>query len=222
MTPRAVIFDLFGTLVPTYTAQNTNRKIAATLGVSEASYEEVLAASAEDRYRGKFCTVEAMFEHSFVLLGLAYDKRLLDEIVAYRLEATRLNLRPRADAVRTLKRLKQAGFKLGLLSDSSPDVPPLYAETPFAKGVDASIFSCLVKLKKPDPDVYNLVCKELGVIPEQYVYVGDGGSRELSGARAVGMRPILLRVPKGETVQPEAKAWRGGAVDLLGELTFRY
>ena len=75
-----------------------------------------------------------------------------------------------------------------MLSDSSPDVPPLYAETPLAEWVDASVFSCLVRLKKPDPDIYELVCKYLRVSPNQCVYVGDGGSRELSGAQAVGMR----------------------------------
>ena len=219
---RAIIFDLFGTLVPTYAAQPTNWKIAEALGVSEAEYCRALEDSAEGRYRGKFSTVTAMFEHIFLLLDLPGNEQTLEQVVSYRLEATRLNLRPRADAGQTLKRLKQAGFKLGVLSDSSPDVPPLYAETRIAEWVDASVFSCLVKLKKPDPDIYKLVCKELRVPPEQCVYVGDGGSRELSGAQAVGMRPILLRVPEGEMVQPEARVWQGEAIDTLEELDFLY
>ena len=217
---RAVIFDLFGTLVPTYAAQAANRKIAQALGVSGAKYGEALEDSAEERYGGRFPTVKAMFEYIFLLLDLPGNEEVLEQVMTYRLEATRLNLRPRADAVRTLKRLRQAGFALGVLSDSSPDVPLLYAETPLTKWVDVSIFSCLVKLKKPNPNIYHLICQKLGVTPERCIYVGDGGSRELSGARAVGMRPILLRVPKGETVQFEARAWKGEAVNTLRELDF--
>lgn len=219
-TPKAVTFDLFGTLVPTYEAQAANRKIARTLGVSEADYLKALKDSAEGRYRGRFPTVEAMFEHIFARLDLPSNERIREQIVRYRLEATRLNLRPRADAAPTLKRLKQAGFALGVLSDCSPDVPPLYAETPLTTWVDVSVFSCLVKLKKPDPDIYHLICQELGVTPDRCIYVGDGGSRELSGARAVGMRPLLLQVPKGEAVQSEARDWKGETIDTLGELDF--
>lgn len=40
---------------------------------------------------------------------------------------------------------------------------------------------------KPDPAIYLLACRRLGVAPEDCVFVGDGGDRELEGAAAVGM-----------------------------------
>ena len=83
---RAIIFDLFGTLVPTYAAQPTNRKIAEALGVSEAEYGRALEDSAEGRYRGEFATVTAMFEHIFLLLDLSGNEQMLEQVVSYRLE----------------------------------------------------------------------------------------------------------------------------------------
>jgi len=40
--------------------------------------------------------------------------------------------------------------------------------------------------------MYRLACTGLAVTPAECLYVGDGGSGELTGAAAVGMRPVLL------------------------------
>lgn len=218
MKPRAIIFDLFGTLVPTYESQEIDQKIAHTLGVSKEKYYRALADSAEQRYRGMFPTVKAMFEHICVLLNRPTSELILEQVTVYRLEATRKNLEPRENAIRILERLKSSGVKLGLLSDSSPDVPTLYSETPFAKLIDNAVFSCVVQRRKPDADIYRLICRELGVVPKRCVYVGDGGSNELFGAQSLGIRSILLHVPMGEAIQSEAKIWKGEAITSLEEL----
>jgi putative hydrolase of the HAD superfamily len=36
---------------------------------------------------------------------------------------------------------------------------------------------------------------ELGIAPEDCLYVGDGDSNELTGAAGVGMHPVLINVP---------------------------
>ncbi len=50
----------------------------------------------------------------------------------------------------------------------------------------------VIGLVKPDPAIYQLACQRLGVIPEDCRYVGDGGSNELTGADASGMRAVLI------------------------------
>ena len=55
---------------------------------------------------------------------------------------------------------------------------------------------------KPDPEIYLLSLSRLGVTPSDALFVGDGGSRELEGAKAVGMKTVcteyLVRHPARE------------------------
>ncbi len=43
--------------------------------------------------------------------------------------------------------------------------------------------------------MYETACAHLGVDPGECLYVGDGGSQELSGATAVGMTAFRLTAP---------------------------
>jgi putative hydrolase of the HAD superfamily len=67
-----------------------------------------------------------------------------------------------------------------------------WPESPLAPLFDTALFSCDVKLKKPDRRIYELCTQRLGVEPAQCLYVGNGGSDELAGARRAGMTPVLL------------------------------
>jgi putative hydrolase of the HAD superfamily len=59
--------------------------------------------------------------------------------------------------------------------------------------IDAAGFSCLLGVRKPHPDIYLHVTGQLDVAPRECAYVGDGDSRELSGAVALGMVALWLR-----------------------------
>jgi putative hydrolase of the HAD superfamily len=88
--------------------------------------------------------------------------------------------------------LSDVGWRLGLLSDCSSELVEVWAETPFAGLFDAVGFSFRLGVRKPDPRGYLAVASQLQVPPEQCWYVGDGSSGELTGAAAVGMRPVLV------------------------------
>ena len=53
----------------------------------------------------------------------------------------------------------------------------------------------MVGLKKPDSNIYNLACEQLGVEPGECLYFGDGDSNELSGASQLGMNAVMIRDP---------------------------
>ena len=57
---------------------------------------------------------------------------------------------------------------------------------------DAITLSCELGLTKPHPTMYLRTCEALGVKPEECVFVGDGGSDELNGARALNIIAILI------------------------------
>jgi putative hydrolase of the HAD superfamily len=56
---------------------------------------------------------------------------------------------------------------------------------------DAFIESARVGLRKPDPRIYQLACEQLGVTPEQAVFLDDIG-QNLKAARALGMTTIKV------------------------------
>ena len=45
---------------------------------------------------------------------------------------------------------------------------------------------------KPEKEIYELSLRQLSVSPAESVFVGDGGSNELEGARKAGMTTIMI------------------------------
>ena len=56
------------------------------------------------------------------------------------------------------------------------------------------IESSAVGMRKPDPRIYQLTCRELGVEPAQTAFLDDIG-RNLNLARALGMTTIKVEDP---------------------------
>ena len=136
----------------------------------------------------------------------------------------RRTLNPRPDALETLARLKNDGYKIGLLSNCSIEIPILWPETPFAELVDSAIFSSRQRLKKPDPHIYQLACERLGISPENCLDIADGENYELTAAGKVGLHPVLLRNSPRDNrseVLREAREWRGDSIDTLTEVLQR-
>ncbi len=63
--------------------------------------------------------------------------------------------------------------------------------------------------KKPAASIYDEALRRLGVSAAETLFVGDGGSNELSGASAVGMKAVLFRPEEMDVFRPEAEEWSG-------------
>src|SRR6185437_12551140 len=96
-------------------------------------------------------------------------------------------------ALAVLRQLRNYyALKTCVVSDCSPELPQIWKETPFAPMFDAAVFSCEVGVRKPNPKIYLEACGRLGVEPDECLFVGDGGSGELTGAAALGMNAVRL------------------------------
>ena len=117
--------------------------------------------------------------------------------------------------------MRSRSIKIGLISNCPPEVPLVWHHSPFAQLVDAAVFSCAVRIRKPHAEIYQLAASALGTAISDCLFVGDGGAYELSGAKRAGMEPVLLSVP-GEKdpyhLSPEAPAWAGARVQSMSEL----
>ena len=157
------------------------------------------------------------FQHICYASGVRADAQQIARAVELRLEYLRGVLTPRKYTVETLTQLRASGYKLGLISDCSSEVPALWPQTPFAPLLDVTVFSCEVKITKPDPRIYQMVSDALRVTPDRCLYVGDGGSGELTGASEFGMDPVLIRAPY-DTVTGHRQEWAGTRVSELREV----
>ncbi len=222
MSYRAIIFDLFGTLVGDFTAVGQSHdELATILGVPYEPFMKHWREITGRRTMGEFQTVEASIEHVCGALGAAVNAKQMAKAVEFRLEYTRRALTPKSDAIATLAQLKQTGFKVGLLSNCSIEIPILWPETEFADLIESPTFSSRERLKKPDSRIYQIVCKRLGVAPEDCLYIADGENHELKAAADFGMSPVLIRPtshePRGELRQ-EAREWQGLTISALAEV----
>lgn len=223
MSYRAVIFDLFGTLVDDFmsSAGQMQAELAAALAVPLEPFMQLWRQTAEMRTIGGFQTVEASVEYVCGALCVQVTAEQMMRAVQIRLEQIRRALKPRPDALTTLMGLKDNGSKIGLLSNCSIEIPILWPETPFADLIDSAVFSCRERLKKPDPRIYHLACERLGVMPEHCLYIADGENYELTAAAEVGLRPVLLRTSSQDTrgeLHQETREWQGATIASLVEV----
>lgn len=224
MTYRAVIFDLFGTLVDNFSAPQYRRilnDMCAILKTPRDDFRRLWAASFHDRCTGAHGDQRDSYRFICRELGIAVSDDQIEEAFQLRLAYTVKTLVPRPDTLATLQELRSRGYGTALLSDCSGETPFAWPQTAFAPLMDVTVYSCVTGVLKPDPRLYMEAAAGLWVKPEECVYVGDGNNNELTGACKLSMRAILIRDPDEPKDIPNANRqddWDGERIAYLSEL----
>lgn len=92
-------------------------------------------------------------------------------------------------------------YRLGIVSNFYGNLDAVCRETGLARSIGVAVDSTRVGCKKPDPRIFQAALDALGAGPGQAVFVGDSMTRDMAGARAMGMRHVWL--------SPEAAVGRG-------------
>lgn len=221
---QAVVFDLFGTLVPEFSKSDffeAIRAMARVLGADAERFQDAWDATALDRQTGGFATVEDNVRHLCASLGVDPSDGVVEEALDLRLGLYRTWFHPRRGALETLTEVRSRGYPMALVSMCAPDAPAMWRASALAPLVDVEVFSSEVGLRKPDAAIYRYATDGLGVDPDRCLYCGDGAYGELSGAAAVGMTPYLIADPAvdaDDSLTPEREEWHGARVSDLREL----
>jgi putative hydrolase of the HAD superfamily len=224
LAPAAVLFDLWGTLVPPIppvVRDEVSRAMAADMGIDPEEFAAAYRNSYAERFLGATGTLEETVAALAKACGVAPSTAAVARAATRRLDLTRRLLLSDARTIDVLDILRGRGFLLGLVSDSSVETPAQWSASPLASRLDAVVFSCLLGVRKPDPRLYRHALDTLGCAAGDCVYVGDGGSHELSGAAALGMHAIRLRPPgdspsdRYEDDSAFAGPWVASLSDLL-------
>lgn len=111
-------------------------------------------------------------------------------------------LDPPAATIEALEALRAMGLRIGVLSDTHGLELRAWARSPVAPLVDEVALSHEIGVCKPDRAAYRYVSSQLGVRANKAVYVGDGGSDELWGAREAGFRLVVLAEEAPRRLKP--------------------
>jgi putative hydrolase of the HAD superfamily len=96
-------------------------------------------------------------------------------------------------AERLLQQLKQAGFKLGIISNGGHKTRlNILQGLGFLDYFDVVHSSELVGIRKPQSEIFIHTAAELAVLPEQCLFVGDHPINDIQGAQSAGMKAILI------------------------------
>jgi putative hydrolase of the HAD superfamily len=92
----------------------------------------------------------------------------------------------------TLDELKRRGYRLAVISNADGRVEALLEDVGLRGHFELVIDSGTVGVEKPDPRIFEMALERMGIGPHEAVYVGDVYEIDVAGARAAGMRAILL------------------------------
>lgn len=101
---------------------------------------------------------------------------------------------PRPRMLEAIRRIRARGRRAAALTNNWVREGPHEGHR-LREHFDVFVESALVGLRKPDPRIYELVCRELGVAPAHAAFLDDIG-RNLKTARALGMSTIKVDDPE--------------------------
>jgi putative hydrolase of the HAD superfamily len=214
---QAVAFDYFGTLTQAVRQGPIHDWMALRLGCDPDEWRALLRRTFYLRASGRLGEPLDALDRLATELGGRPGFDALLEVYAARVAAIGAEGPLRPEAVPVLSRLRELGVRTAVVSDCWFELPSLLPTLPVHPLLDAVVLSTEVGECKPDPAMYLTACARLGVSPRRCLYVGDGGSRELTGAGAVGMTAVRLAAPDLAahlSYEPDL-AFRGPAVRSL-------
>jgi putative hydrolase of the HAD superfamily len=119
-------------------------------------------------------------------------------------------------AVEVVAALKAHGLAIGLISNAgiTPGVVlgRIMDDMGLGQHFDVTIFSDEVELSKPAPAIFAHALDEMGLAPEEAVFVGDQPVLDVLGARRAGMWMVQIGDLPSEGEEPHAR------IDTLAEL----
>lgn len=190
---QAVLFDLFETLISEY--KNGSRKSERShldymelIGIPNNVFRKAWGDRIDKRMTGEYPDYPAVLRDIATSHQVEIADSRLEEIYQQRIEE-KLTAFEEVDSsvLDMLEQLKRTGFKLALVSNCTEEEVRGWASSSLAPYFDEVLFSYKIGLAKPNVRLYELACSRIGVRVEQAVFVGDGGSNELAGAKEAGL-----------------------------------
>lgn len=188
---RAVFLDALGTLVELEPPWISLRDMVPP----EVSDEQLVDALKAEMAYYKEHAHEGRDEASLAELrercaAIASQKLGMDVGVDELVAAIRFSAYP--DAVPALETLHDRGLRLVVVSNWDCSLPRVLDGCGLGEMLDGTITSAGAGARKPDPAIFERALELAGCEPEEALHVGDTADEDLAGARAAGIRSLLI------------------------------
>lgn len=198
---RAVLLDAMGTLVGfgapaprlveelaargvAITGEEASHAMRAEIAYYRAHHDEAADRAALADLRDRCATVvrEA--------IGPAVAGLPQDELVAALLAAIEFSPYPEVPGV--LRELRERGIALVVCSNWDVSLHDVLDATGLSGLLAGTVTSAEHGAAKPDPSIFAAALSVAGAEPGEAIHVGDDVRADVEGARAAGIRPVLL------------------------------
>jgi putative hydrolase of the HAD superfamily len=220
----AIAFDLFGTLVPSFSRRRNGAVLDACADACGLA-RDALHRHWVDTYparvtgeAGDFLTqLDALAASTGVSVNPGVRAACGERFAAF-VESS-LVASPATHAA--LDAVRGAGTALVLVSNANLDIARAWPACDLAAVFDATAFSCELGVAKPDPRIYRAALERIGATAAETLFVGDGSDDELAGAASAGLVPVLLDVDRSDAYDAERAhldGWSGFRVATISDV----
>lgn len=199
MAVRAVLLDALGTLVELRPPAPRLRELLAEEGFEVSAEQARAGFAAEIGYylahhlEGRDpASLDELRDRCAVVLQEGLGLPELDHATARRALLASLSFEPYPDVVPTLRALRERGLRLVVASNWDSSLPDFLGPVGLLELVDGVVTSAVAGAAKPDPAVFVAALAAAGVEPDAALHVGDSLENDVEGARAAGLRALLV------------------------------
>jgi putative hydrolase of the HAD superfamily len=233
---RAVIFDFGGTLMygrntwdPFIAKADealTNYMSSKGIELNVNTFPREFRRRLNDYFRQR---EKDLFETTYthVLQELVREKGYDDvpgDVIRTALDAlfavTQTNWALEEDAIPTLKKLDENGYKLGIISNAGDDqdVQQLARGFGIQKYFDFILTSAACSYRKPHPRIFELALANWYLLPSEAVMVGDNLTADIRGAQSAGIYGVWLNRRADPQMETEETVTPDASISSLSEL----
>lgn len=218
ITPKAVIFDLGSTLIEYEKIPWSELLGECIRSVGRFLNKQGIKIPDEDKFYNVFCEVrdhyrkigaETLVEWSIPVaakdvldkLNIKNEDGLTDRMFDAFYKPVEEQIFVYDDSKSTLKRIKEKGITIGLISNTIfPDRAHIgeLKKYELYDYIDFTIFSSSFGKRKPHSDIFIQAADQAGFAPSECVYIGDRYYEDITGPNSVGMPAILKFVENRE------------------------
>jgi len=196
---RAVLLDALGTLVELQPPAPRLRALLAEAGFEVSEEQAAAGFGAEIGYYvqhhlegGDRERLDLLRDRCAEALRAGLGLPELDHATARRVMLGALEFRAFPDVEPALRELRAAGARLVIASNWDCSLPDWLGPAGVLDLVDGVVSSAELGEAKPAPAVFLRALELAGAGPDEAVHVGDSLENDVEGARAAGIRPLLL------------------------------
>ena len=198
-----VLFDLGGTLHSVIKKPDSMQRFAERLirrlsdyGIVLDTTPEQLAVSLHEnaeaykhlseQTRAELPAAKIWNEHYLKEFRIGEERLApIAEELSFLYDYDRLTLMRKTRLSETIETLHAMGLRMGIVSNiiSTSLVPHMLNEYGIAQYMECTVMSSAAGYRKPDPRIFEIALREMGVTAEETCYVGDTISRDVIGAK---------------------------------------